>query len=75
MNLTEIPSDRPGYAMYQTVIEDTGIGMSGEFLPHLFEEFTRERSRRTPAVSRKKQRATTKVFSAESASCLQKITS
>ena len=25
--------------MYQTV-----IGMSGEFLPHLFEEFTRERS-------------------------------
>lgn len=44
MNLTEIPSDRPGYAMYQTVIEGTGIGMYGEFLPHLFEEFTRERS-------------------------------
>ena len=44
MRLTEIPSDRPGYAMYQTVIEDTGIGMSEEFLPHLFEEFTRERS-------------------------------
>ncbi|MGN1367754.1 MAG: PocR ligand-binding domain-containing protein [Aristaeellaceae bacterium] len=44
MNLTEIPSDRPGYAMYQTVIEDTGIGMSEEFLPHLFDEFSRERS-------------------------------
>ena len=44
MNLTEIPSDRPGYAMYQTVIEDTGIGMSEEYLPHLFEEFSRERS-------------------------------
>lgn len=44
MNLMEIPSDRPGYAMYQTVIEDTGIGMSEEFIPHLFEEFTRERS-------------------------------
>ncbi|MCI5503787.1 MAG: PocR ligand-binding domain-containing protein [Eubacterium sp.] len=44
MNLTEIPSDRPGYAMYQTVIEDTGIGMSEEFLPLLFEEFSRERS-------------------------------
>ena len=44
MNVTEIPSDRPGYAMYQTVIEDTGIGISEEFLPHLFEEFTRERS-------------------------------
>ena len=44
MNLTEIPSERPGYALYQTVIEDTGIGMSEEFLPHLFEEFSRERS-------------------------------
>ncbi|MGN0337578.1 MAG: ATP-binding protein [Lachnospiraceae bacterium] len=44
MRLTEIPSDRPGYAVYQTVIEDNGIGMSEEFLPHLFEEFTRERS-------------------------------
>lgn len=44
MKLTEVPSDRPGYAMYQTEIEDTGIGMSPEFLPHLFEEFTRERS-------------------------------
>ena len=44
MTLTEIESGRPGYAMYQTVIEDTGIGMSEEFLPHLFEEFTRERS-------------------------------
>lgn len=44
MNLTEISSDRPDYAMYQTVIEDTGIGMSEEFIPHLFEEFTRERS-------------------------------
>ena len=44
MSLTEIPSDRTNYAVYQTVIEDTGIGMSEEFLPHLFEEFTRERS-------------------------------
>lgn len=44
MELTELPSDRPGYAMYQTVIEDTGIGMSGEFITHLFEEFSRERS-------------------------------
>lgn len=44
MRLTEIPSYMPGYAMYQTIIEDTGIGMSEEFIPHLFEEFTRERS-------------------------------
>lgn len=44
MNLTEVASDRSRYAMYRTEIEDTGIGMSEEFIPHLFEEFTRERS-------------------------------
>ncbi|MCQ2537650.1 MAG: transporter substrate-binding domain-containing protein [Lachnospiraceae bacterium] len=42
MQLKEIKSDRPGYAMFRTIISDTGIGMSEEFLPHLFEEFTRE---------------------------------
>ena len=44
MRLTEIPSERKGYAIYQTEIEDTGIGMSEEFLPNMFEEFTRERT-------------------------------
>ncbi|MGN0996928.1 MAG: ATP-binding protein [Candidatus Ventricola sp.] len=44
MTLTELPSDRPGYSVYQTVIEDTGIGMSEDFLPHIFEEFSRERT-------------------------------
>ena len=44
MILTELPSEREGYAIYQTEIADTGIGMSEEFLPNLFDEFTRERS-------------------------------
>ena len=44
MRLTEIPSEREGYAIYQTEIEDTGIGMSEEFLPNMFDEFTREHS-------------------------------
>ncbi len=31
----------------EIVVEDTGIGMSAEFLPHLFEPFTQENSTRT----------------------------
>ncbi len=42
MSVKEIPCPREGYAFYQTTITDTGIGMSEEFLPHLFEEFARE---------------------------------
>lgn len=44
MSLTELPSDDPEYAVYQTVFEDNGIGMSKSFLPHIFEEFSRERT-------------------------------
>ena len=44
MRLSEMASDKPGYVMYRTEIEDTGIGMSEEFLTQIFEEFTRERS-------------------------------
>lgn len=44
MDLLEIPSDREGYALFQTTISDTGIGMSEEYLPHLFEDFSREQS-------------------------------
>ena len=42
MSLKELPSDKPGYALYQTTVTDTGIGMSEEYLPHIFEEFSRE---------------------------------
>ncbi len=42
MRTIELPSDREGYALFRTIITDNGIGMSKEFLPHLFEEFSRE---------------------------------
>lgn len=42
MQLKEIPCEKEGYARYRTTISDTGIGMSEEFIPHIFEEFSRE---------------------------------
>ena len=42
--IKEIESDKEGYARFQTVVSDTGIGMSKEFLPHIFEEFSREKT-------------------------------
>lgn len=40
----ELPYDKEGYTLIQTKVSDTGIGMSEEFLPSLFELFTRERN-------------------------------
>lgn len=40
----ELPYDKEGYVLIQTKVTDTGIGMSEEFLPSLFELFTRERN-------------------------------
>lgn len=42
--IRELPYEREGYALFQTVVEDTGIGISKEYIPHLFEAFTREKS-------------------------------
>ena len=42
LTVKEIGCDKEGYTMLQTEVSDTGIGMSEEFLPKIFEEFSRE---------------------------------
>ena len=44
LDVSQIPSDREGYGVYEFVISDTGIGMSPEYQSHLFDEFSRERT-------------------------------
>ena len=42
MAVKELPCEQENYIRLQTVIADTGVGMSKEFLPRIFEEFARE---------------------------------
>ena len=42
LSVKELPCEKEGYVLLQTVIKDTGIGMSEEYLPKIFEEFSRE---------------------------------
>lgn len=44
MRVNELACDRPGYILMKAVFSDTGRGMSKEFLPHLFESFSREQT-------------------------------
>ncbi len=44
LKLTEKPGAPEGCANYEFTVEDTGIGMSEEFLAHIFEPFERERN-------------------------------
>ena len=42
--IDEQPSDVPGMSNFHFITKDNGIGMSPEFLEHIFDEFARERS-------------------------------
>lgn len=45
-DIEELKSDIPGYAMIQFTFTDSGSGIKPEFLPHIFEAFTREKDSR-----------------------------
>lgn len=50
ITVEELPCEKEGYIKVKTEIKDTGIGMSEEYLPTLFEPFTREHNTTTGKV-------------------------
>lgn len=44
ISVRELPGTEPGLCRVETVVSDNGIGMSDEFLAHVYEAFARERS-------------------------------
>ena len=50
ITVEELPCEKEGYMKVKAEIKDTGIGMSKEYLPTLFEPFTREHNTTTGKV-------------------------
>ncbi len=50
VRVTEKPGAPAGYARYEFCVKDTGIGMSEEFVAHIFEPFEREYNSTTSGV-------------------------
>ena len=42
VNISETPCEQAGTGRYTLRVQDDGIGMSEDYLPHIFEEFSRE---------------------------------
>ncbi|RGF22985.1 response regulator [Firmicutes bacterium AM10-47] len=42
--IQELKGQEPGFAKYEFRVKDTGIGMSEEFIAHIFESFSREQT-------------------------------
>ena len=50
ITVEELPCEKEGYVKVKAEIKDTGIGMSKEYLPTLFEPFSREQNTTTGRV-------------------------
>lgn len=51
LKVVEKPGAQEGFATYEFHVKDTGIGMSKEFLSHIFEPFERERNSTVSGIS------------------------
>ena len=49
--LQEVPCEKEGFVAFRTEIRDNGIGMSKDFLPTLFDSFSRERNTTTSKIA------------------------
>ncbi len=47
LTVNELDSDREGYGKYALIVQDNGIGMSSDFMEHIFDEFSREENSTT----------------------------
>ena len=51
LNTRELPCSKPGYMRIQAEMADNGMGMSKEYLPMLFDAFSRERNTTVGKIS------------------------